>query len=104
MQHRNSFRHDRGWAKPNWPAVSFIVLLTLFFTVFHWQVLRAHFGLDEMHNLYIYWAPPLWRVLLAQFAFWSTFVRPMGFVYYRPLFALFGLNPIPFTIVRTLIL
>ncbi|MBV9401868.1 MAG: hypothetical protein JO062_28095 [Bryobacterales bacterium] len=90
--------------KLDWFVISFVVLLMLFFGNFHWHVRQAHFGLDEMHNLYTYWTPSLWRLVLEQLVFWSKFVRPMGVIYYRPLFALFGLNPVPFTIVRTAIL
>jgi hypothetical protein len=57
-----------------------------------------------MHNLYSSWIPPVWRLVIAQCTFWGKFVRPMGALYYRPLFVFFGLNPVPFTIVRTLVL
>ena len=55
-------------------------------------------------NLYGYWAPPLGKVALAHLLFWSKFVRPLGALYYLPLYAVFGLNPVPFTVVRIAIL
>ena len=80
------------------------LLLLAFFAVFHAGALRVYFRDDETMNLYGYWAPPLREVALAHLAFWSKFVRPPGALYYLPLFGIFGLNPVPFTIVRIAIL
>jgi hypothetical protein len=78
--------------------------LLVFFVAFHAGATRAYFGDDETMNLYGYWAPPLGKVALANLVFWSKFQRPMGVLYYLPLYDLFGLNPVPFTIVRIAIL
>jgi hypothetical protein len=87
-----------------WIRAAFFVVLAAFFWSFHHLVLRAHFGSDEMMNLYGHWRPPLWRTIAAEFWFWSKTVRPMGALYYLPLYSLFGLNPAPFNFVRCLIL
>jgi hypothetical protein len=84
--------------------LALIGTLAAFFLVFHRNVLRAQFGADEMMNLYGHWQPPLWKTGAALVGFWSKTVRPMGTVYYVPLYELFGLNPKPFNIVRTAIL
>jgi hypothetical protein len=86
-----------------WRAV-FWTVLAIFFLVFHAAVPRAHFGSDEMMNLYRHWSPPLWRTIAADFIFWSKTIRPMAALYYLPLYRLFGLNPLPFNIARSLIL
>ena len=82
------------------PRFAAAVLLAAFFWAFQGRALKSHFGPDEMMNIYGYWAPPLWKVLLANLAFWSNFVRPMAAVYYLPLFHMFKLNPVPYSWVR----
>jgi hypothetical protein len=82
------------------PRFAAAVLLAAFFWAFQGRALKSHFGPDEMMNIYGYWAPPLWKVLLANLTFWSNFVRPMAAVYYLPLFHMFKLNPVPYSWVR----
>jgi hypothetical protein len=77
-----------------------LLMILAFFVVFHVKALQAHFGADEMRNLYGYWEPPAWKAAMASLAFWSKFVRPMGALYYLPLYGFFGLNPGPYNIVR----
>jgi hypothetical protein len=89
----NSLRKSAFWA-----------LLLAFFFLFHAHVLKSDFGRDELRNLYSYWNPPLWQVLRSGFTFSNKFVRPMGAIYYLPLYHWFGLNPVPFTVIRNLIL
>ncbi|MBZ5632921.1 MAG: hypothetical protein LAO55_07300 [Acidobacteriia bacterium] len=55
-------------------------------------------------NIYRVWDPPLWKVGLAQLMFWSDFIRPMSAIYYLPLFKVAGFNPIPYNVVRLLLL
>src|SRR5215467_752321 len=83
---------------------AFLLVLAAFFWIFHATVFKAHFGPDEMMNLYGHWQPPLWKTLAADLRFWSKTVRPMGAVYYLPMYWLFGLNPVPFSAARCLIL
>lgn len=93
--------------KPSWFRLSRIVgalLIAAFFYAFQKRVLKAHFGPDEMMNIYGVWRPALWKVILADFAFWTKFVRPMAAIYYLPLFHFFKLNPEPYSIVRIVIL
>ena len=87
-----------------WIRAASFLALAVFFVVFHVRVIRAHFGPDEMMNLYGHWQPPLWKTVAADITFWSKTVRPLGALYYLPLYQLFGLNPVPFNIVRSLLL
>ncbi len=57
-----------------------------------------------MRNLYSYWNPPLGKVVLSAFVFWNKFIRPMGALYYLPIYHWFGLNPVPFTLIRNFLL
>ena len=88
----------------NGKSIAFSVLLLGFFFWFHARVLQVDFGVDEMRNLYSYWSPPLGRVILSDFVFWNKFIRPLGAIYYLPAYHLFGLNPVPFTVIRNLLL
>ena len=85
-------------------ALNAIVILGVFFIVFHVRAVEAYFAQDEMMNIFQYWNPPWWKVVLADLAFWSKFVRPMGALYYLPLYEMFGLNPLPYNLVRLLLL
>jgi hypothetical protein len=76
------------------------LLLAAFFVAFHWKVPRAHFGDDEPMNMYFNWSPALGKIILSNLMFWGKTVRPMAAIYYRPVYALFGLNPVPFHYVR----
>lgn len=93
--------------KRSWLELSRIlgaVLLAVFFYAFQKRVLKAHFGPDEMMNIYGVWNPPLWKVILADLEFWSKFVRPLSALYYLPLFHFFKLNPVPYSVARIAIL
>ncbi len=55
----------------------------------------SYFAIDDMMNMGGYWATPTWKLVGAQFAFFSSYYRPMGALFYLPLFHLFGFNPLP---------
>src|ERR1035438_6824920 len=86
------------------PRAHFVLPLLAVFIVFHTRAVRVYFTADDAMNWYGYWQPPVWKVILANIFFWSKFVRPMGALYYLPLHALFGANPVPFNIIRLLLL
>ena len=79
-------------------------LIVAFIWGFQGRALKAHFGPDEMMNIYNVWWPPLWKVALANLTFWTQFVRPLSAIYYLPLFEFFRLNPVPYTIARIVLL
>jgi len=58
--------------------------------------LHAYFSDDDMMNLYSYWSKPWPDLLTANVKYYSPFYRPMGGIFYRCLFAVFGFDPLPF--------
>ncbi len=60
--------------------------------------LHAYFTGDDAMNLYGYWAKPWRDLLIANVAYWSPFYRPLGGLFYRSMFAVFGFNPLPFRV------
>ncbi|HEY7338559.1 MAG TPA: hypothetical protein VH639_26970 [Bryobacteraceae bacterium] len=99
-----AFLKSRPRSFRQWAQIAFLIVLAAFFWSFHAGVFKAHFGPDEMMNLYGHWHPPLWKTVAADVHFWSKTVRPMGALYYLPLYSFFGLNPVPFSAARSLIL
>jgi hypothetical protein len=67
--------------------------LLAWFLYFSWDRLPVPFSPDDLMNLAFYWKRgPAWMVY-AQFPLWRGYYRPMGAVFYLPLFQGFGLNP-----------
>ncbi len=79
----------------------FTVAYLFFFT---WPGLRLPFAGDEMMNLAAHWRPGPWRLFYSNFLLWHDFYRPMGGVFYVPIFHFFGLNPIAYHAVWLLLL
>ena len=84
-------------------AAVFIAAYFLFLT--H-ASLDAYFTPDDMMNLYRSWSPPIGELIRSNllFIFSSTFMRPMGSVWYRTLYDFAGFNPAPFHFANLLIL
>lgn len=78
--------------------------VALFFLAASWRAVYVHFASDEMMNIYWYWEPGAWKVLCANVLFWRKITRPMGGLYYLPLFHCFGFDPWPYTVARLIIL
>ena len=79
------------------------VFLLAWFLFFIWRSLYIYFDQDDMMNLYLAWSKPLGQVVRANFFFWSDFYRPMGALFYRANYALWGFNPMPFRVVCLLL-
>ena len=47
-------------------------------------------------NLYMYWKPGLIKVLESNLTFWTGFYRPLGGLFYLPIYAMAGMNPAPY--------
>jgi hypothetical protein len=60
--------------------------------------LASWFDNDDLMNLHLYWSRPWSDLLKANLAFWSSYVRPAGGLFYRTIFALWGFHPLPFRI------
>ncbi len=81
-----------------------IVFLAVYFAYFSRNALTVHFAPDDMMNMDSYWRMRPLQLLLAQVMPWRPFYRPLGGLFYRCLFAGFGLNPAPYHVVLLLIL
>jgi hypothetical protein len=57
-----------------------------------------------MRNIWWYWHPSPWRLVVSQFMLWHDWSRPMGGLFYLPIFLTFGLNPVPYHAVLLLLL
>jgi len=87
------------WLKP-----AIVLLFTVYFLVVTWDGLKAQFAADDMLALHFYFIPPPLRVLTSQFMLWQGYWRPMGALYYLPLYHIWGLNPFPYHVVLLLLL
>src|ERR1035441_9662684 len=96
------------WARP-WPALlkANLAFWSTFYRpagglfyrpIFDLWGLASWFSADDLMNMHIYWARPWPALLKANLAFWSTFYRPAGGLFYRPIFDLWGFHPLPFHI------
>ncbi len=78
-------------------AALVVVLLLL---VFAGDGLRAHLTGDDLMNSYQYWSHPTSQLIQESVVFYPAEVsRPLGALFYGPLFTLFGLNPLPYRVV-----
>jgi hypothetical protein len=84
-----------GYAAP----VTAIAIAALYLLAFAGDGLRAHLTGDDLMNSYLYWSHPIRQILAESVLFYPAEVgRPLGALFYRPLYALFGLNPLPYRI------
>jgi hypothetical protein len=79
-----------------YPLTAAIILA--YFLFFTWKGVLLYFDADDMMNLYKAWSQPLGELLRANIVFWKGFYRPLGWTFYRGVFALAGFNPVPFHI------
>jgi hypothetical protein len=77
--------------------VAIVILLYVF--VFAGDAFRTYFVGDEVMNLYWSWFTPLGQLLKENVLFFSGAYRPFAVLFYRILFAAFGLNPLPYRVV-----
>lgn len=61
--------------------------------------LRAGLASDDPMNIYYYWSNGVGGLLRNLVLFFTDFVRPIGGVFYLPLYRAFGLNPLPYHVV-----
>ena len=87
-------------------AVAFAVGLALFarFVLLIRGGLASWFDSDDLMNLHFYWTRPWSALLKANLAFWSSYYRPAGGLFYRSIYALWGFHPLPFHIVALALL
>ena len=84
--------------------LAFAILFVAYFFLISWDTLRVPFSLDEMGAIWTYWHPSPLRLLVSHFMLWRGYFRPMGGLFYVPLYLLFGLNPQPYHAVLLVLL
>lgn len=89
---------------PEWRKPVIAVLLATYFFLVSWDGLKATFAADDMLAIYMYWHPSPLRFWVSQFMLWRGYFRPMVGFFYLPLFARYGLNPLPYHILLLLLL
>jgi hypothetical protein len=72
----------------------FAFLLIGYFFLVSWDTLKAQYSDDEMLAIWIYWSPSPWRLLESQFFIWRGYFRPVGGLFYEPLYYAFHMNPV----------
>ena len=73
-------------------------MLALYFFYLNRNTLSVHFALDDLSNMrYYYVFKGSWiQLIQSQFALWRGDYRPMGGLFYMPIFHFAGLNPAPY--------
>ena len=66
--------------------------------------LNASFTTDDLVNMTSYQSRTMLELIEDNVLYFSPSYRPMGALFYRPLFAVFGLTPLPFRIVSVVLL
>jgi len=90
---------------PNrWQKPAIALLFCAYFLLISWDAVKAHFAPDEMFAIWWYWHPSPWHLLISQFTIWSGALRPLGGLFYLPIYLAFGLNPVPYHVVLLLLL
>ncbi|MBP1622844.1 MAG: hypothetical protein H6Q07_864 [Acidobacteria bacterium] len=84
------------YLKKNWAFLAGALVVFICFCHFVLPSLNAGFRGDDAYNIYYYWSRGPWPLVKNLLLFFSTYYRPMGGVYYLPLYELFGLNPFPY--------
>jgi hypothetical protein len=87
-----------------WRKIALAIPFVVYFFLVSWDTVKAHFAPDEMFAIYWYWHPPPLRLLYSQFFLWGGYLRPVGGLFYLPIYLLFGLNPVPYHVVLLLLL
>src|ERR1039458_4765988 len=87
------------------------ILATLFifgyFLLFSYNSLSTHLSFDDGMNfiaMHRQWEVSLWRNVVDSLKVFTTAPRPLGALFYRPMYFFFGFNPLPYRIVVYLFL
>lgn len=86
-------RHSR------WGRWAIALLLFLWFFAYAGFGLRASFDADDLMNMHIAFVTPWGKLLAANLVPFTTVYRPAGSLYYRVVYELAGLHPLPFRLV-----
>jgi hypothetical protein len=88
----------------HWRKPLCALLFVAYFFLVSWDTLKAQFSDDEMLAIWTYWNPSPWRLLESQFMIWRGYFRPMGGLFFLPLYRVFGLNPVGYHAVLLVLL
>ncbi|MCZ2077775.1 MAG: glycosyltransferase family 39 protein [Bryobacterales bacterium] len=84
-----------------------LVLIFAYWFYLSSEGLHAYFTGDDGMNLqalHHYWQKPYWQAVLDAFAIATPAYRPVGGLFYRTLYPLFGFDPLPFRVACYIIL
>jgi hypothetical protein len=81
-----------------WKIIVVTAALGAWFFGNAWRGLLAYFNGDDMMNLYQAWDFPLRHLIIANLTPFTKVYRPAGAAYYRLMYDVFGLHPLPFRI------
>ena len=73
-----------------------VLFIAAYFIWFAFDGTRVGWTEDDPMNLYMYWKPGLAKVLQSNLTFWTGFYRPVGGLFYLPIYAIAGMNPAPY--------
>ena len=87
-----------------WWRFGLAVFLAGYFLCFNWGSLRVHFALDDLGNIGHYYNYSPWQLVLSNFLPWRGDSRPLGGLFYIPIYHFAGLDPAPYQAVLLLLL
>lgn len=79
-----------------WKLLAFLAPAVIVFLFLAGDGLSSGFFPDEVMNIYGYWREPWSTLLWNNVLFFKGAYRPAGAFFYRPLFDIFGFNPLPY--------
>jgi hypothetical protein len=82
----------------------FFLFAAGYFLWIAWPSFSARLASDDPMNLYQYWRMGVWKVVWSNVVFFTTTYRPMGGVFYLPIYGFTHLNPLPYHVALDLIL
>jgi hypothetical protein len=83
--------------------LAFALLIVVYFVYFSWPGTFAPLALDTFANIDGYWRQGVSRLAVSQFQLWGGSYRPMGALFYLPIFHFFGLTPAPYHVAMALV-
>jgi hypothetical protein len=85
-------------------ACACALFLLAYFLYFTLDGLRVHFAVDDIGNMAHYYRGGPLSLAFSQFTLWRGDYRPMGGLFYLPILAFAGLNPVPYQAALLLLL
>jgi hypothetical protein len=96
-------RQSVSLIRKNWAFLAGALLVLLYFCYFVLPSLGTRFRNDDALNIYYYWSRGFWALIQGIVLFFTTYYRPMGGVYFYSLYEIFGLDPLPYHVVVSIL-